>query len=136
MPPAVPASGRRRRWRSCESKFGAVAVASRRVGLSLALVRSLISKHGRKWTFIGSELNRLPCSCRDKWRLVKKIDSTLSESSDWFIEEDEALVSIIMKSERLDIIGADADDRSDHSWLLIAEKLHVQIWVWNVLNVP
>lgn len=108
--------------------------ASRRVRLRRAC-HSLVSKHGRKWTFIGSELNRLPCSCRDKWRLVKKINNTLTNSSsDWFREEDEALVSSIMKSERLDIIGAsdvrsdpDADERSDRSWLLIAEQLDVNV---------
>ncbi|CEP03073.1 hypothetical protein PBRA_009291 [Plasmodiophora brassicae] len=52
----------------------------------IALLRQLVAKHGRKWTLIGSMIERLPCSCRDKYRLLEK------RGSKWTLDEEELLV--------------------------------------------
>jgi hypothetical protein len=55
-------------------------------------LRRLHAIHGSKWSRISKVLNRLSCSCRDKWRLI---ENQTTKTGTWSEDEDAKLVLLV-----------------------------------------
>eukprot|EP00474_Spongospora_subterranea_P001319 CRZ01777.1 hypothetical protein [Spongospora subterranea] len=90
------------------------------------LLREMVAKHGRKWTLIGTLIKRLPCSCRDKWRLIEK-------KNIWTLSDDNMLVCNLMTSDSRTIrpIGKHSQEEATKRWksryrdLIESENRHI-----------
>eukprot|EP00127_Corallochytrium_limacisporum_P000816 Clim_evm102s25 gene=Clim_evmTU102s25 len=58
-------------------------------------IRDLLSKYGKQWVKIASELGRHPQAVRDRWRALAKDPDTNLQHGRWSIEEEIALVKAV-----------------------------------------
>lgn len=97
-----------------------------------ARLRDLYQAHGSDWVEIGLKLNKLPQSCRDKWRQIKNENRN---TGTWSEEETSNLYEIIksMHGGQLPEMGTKI------KWSEVSNKMESRSWYqcqvkWNLLN--
>lgn len=92
----------------------------------------LFYRHGSDWVEIGLKLNKLPQSCRDKWRQIKNENRN---TGTWSEEETSNLCEIIksMHGGQLPEYGTKI------RWSEVSQKMQTRSWYqcqvkWNLLN--
>jgi len=77
-------------------------------------LKELVNIHGRSWSRIGAMLNRLPCSCRDKYRLVERV----YKQGKWTAEEDKKLVELVSE-----LCPGEKPPREGILWTTISQRM-------------
>jgi len=87
----------------------------------IARLKNLVNFHGKKWTKIGSYLNRLPGACYDKWRDMLK-NENVRKKGKWTQEERSKLIHLTSIQIQYDF-KEKFDVKKIMKWTLIADQL-------------
>lgn len=87
----------------------------------------MVEEQGKKWTFIGRAMGRLPDDCRDRWRNYVKCGQGRREK-EWTEEEEAQLRSVV--AEVRESLRKAAEDRGEAiggegepNWTVVSEKM-------------
>lgn len=84
-------------------------------------LKNLIDLYGKKWTKIGSSLNRLPGACYDKWRDALK-NGDQRKKGKWTQEERCKLIQLVTIQINHEFIQ-EFNTNKTIRWTIVAEKL-------------